>query len=61
MVNNSDYTLLPSYGSTVIVPKTVTDEQLAAVAKFRSRARIPILCWVDPATRAVLVRCDLAH
>eukprot|EP01105_Mastigella_eilhardi_P004609 TRINITY_DN16152_c0_g1_i1.p1 TRINITY_DN16152_c0_g1~~TRINITY_DN16152_c0_g1_i1.p1 ORF type:complete len:555 (-),score=89.59 TRINITY_DN16152_c0_g1_i1:44-1708(-) len=42
---NSDYTLCPSYPPAFVVPAAVSDAELPAVAAFREKARIPVLCW----------------
>lgn len=46
---NRTYALIPSYPPYIWVPKTVSDEDLAAVATFRSKGRLPALCWFDDA------------
>jgi hypothetical protein len=45
---NSDYGLCPTYSQRLFVPAAVTDDQLAAVASFRSKQRLPILSWLHP-------------
>lgn len=54
---NTGYALCATYPSRLVVPAATTDEQLAAVAQFRSKARLPVLSWVHPDTEAALLRC----
>lgn len=42
---NSNYMLCGSYPSVLIVPASVTDDEVRAVALFRSEQRVPVLCW----------------
>lgn len=42
---NKDFTVCSSYGAVVIVPKAITDEQLAQSASFRDGGRFPILSY----------------
>ena len=64
---NSDYLLCATYPRDVVVPQTVSDDCLEAVAVFRSQGRFPILCWLHPhshsesngaSARAAIVRCS---
>lgn len=40
------------------VPRTVTDDELKAVANFRSRNRLPVLSWIHPQSLATITRCS---
>lgn len=42
---NSNYTLCGSYPSVLVVPASVTDDEIRAVSLFRSEQRLPVLCW----------------
>eukprot|EP01038_Epipyxis_sp_PR26KG_P007878 gene7878-10694_t len=42
---NSQYQLCPTYPSVLVVPSTVEDELLFSASEFRSKCRIPVLCW----------------
>jgi hypothetical protein len=42
---NHDYKLCTSYPSLCAVPASITDEDILAVAKFRSYARFPSIVW----------------
>lgn len=37
-----------SYPNYVVCPSTITDEVLDAVARYRSRGRLPALSWIHP-------------
>jgi hypothetical protein len=54
---NESYALCSTYPRYLCVPAGVTDEQLRAVASFRSSARLPALCWYSAASGAALLRC----
>eukprot|EP00026_Physarum_polycephalum_P009588 Phypoly_transcript_09716.p1 GENE.Phypoly_transcript_09716~~Phypoly_transcript_09716.p1 ORF type:complete len:414 (+),score=31.41 Phypoly_transcript_09716:102-1244(+) len=55
---NSKYSVCPTYPAHLVVPTSVTDEQLKSVFAFRSRGRIPAITWRHPRTNAVLARCS---
>lgn len=40
------------------VPAQATDDDLRAVAAFRSRGRIPVLSWIHPESQATITRCS---
>lgn len=42
---NQDFNVCPTYGSNLIVPKSVTDEQIIQSASFRDGGRFPILSY----------------
>ncbi|KAM7358395.1 myotubularin-related protein 9 isoform 2-T5 [Cochliomyia hominivorax] len=42
---NKDFKLCPTYGSVLIVPKTITDEQIKESAAFRDGGRFPVLSY----------------
>uniref|UniRef100_A0AAV2JGR3 L-threonine 3-dehydrogenase, mitochondrial n=1 Tax=Knipowitschia caucasica TaxID=637954 RepID=A0AAV2JGR3_KNICA len=42
---NKDYSVCPSYPPSVIVPRSIDDETLKKVAKFRQGGRFPVLCY----------------
>lgn len=42
---NIDFKFCPSYPKLLIVPKSVPDEDLEEVAKFRVNGRIPVVVW----------------
>ncbi|KAF4073484.1 hypothetical protein AMELA_G00259180 [Ameiurus melas] len=53
---NDRYELCDSYPATLVVPVTVTDDELRRVATFRARGRIPVLSWLHPQSQAAVVR-----
>jgi len=54
---NREYVLCASYPQRWVVPAQADDAMLAAVAKFRSRGRLPILVWRHRRTGATITRC----
>ncbi|XP_046807439.1 myotubularin-related protein 9 [Lucilia cuprina] len=42
---NKDFKLCPTYGSVLIVPKIITDEQIVQSAAFRDGGRFPVLSY----------------
>lgn len=44
---NQDFSLSSTYPSTIYIPQTISDEKLKCIALFRSKGRIPALCWYD--------------
>lgn len=42
---NGDYSVCPTYPPAVIVPKSIDDDMLKKVAKFRQGGRFPVLCY----------------
>ena len=55
---NDKYKLCDTYPAILVVPHNVTDNDLQAVAAFRSRARLPVLSWIHPESQASIVRCS---
>lgn len=55
---NESYEFSETYPSVLAVPKHVSDDDLQAVATFRSRSRIPVLSWMHPETLATITRCS---
>ncbi|XP_078171309.1 phosphatidylinositol-3-phosphatase myotubularin-1-like isoform X4 [Carex rostrata] len=45
---NSTYTLCPTYPSTLVVPRSISDEELLQAASFRTSRRIPVISWCNP-------------
>ncbi len=56
-VVNAGWELCPSYPRAFVVPSTVTDDDLRAIAKFRSRGRVPATTYRHRKTGATLSRC----
>uniref|UniRef100_A0A3B4A359 Myotubularin phosphatase domain-containing protein n=1 Tax=Periophthalmus magnuspinnatus TaxID=409849 RepID=A0A3B4A359_9GOBI len=53
---NKDYSVCPSYPPLVIVPKSIDDETLTKVAKFRQGGRFPVLCYYHHKNGMVIIR-----
>ncbi|KAL3687052.1 hypothetical protein R1sor_013361 [Riccia sorocarpa] len=53
---NANYTLCTTYPSRLIVPSSVSDEEITQASVFRGRGRIPALCWRHGENGAVLAR-----
>jgi hypothetical protein len=53
---NRDYRLCNTYARVLIMPARMTDEELLAVAQFRSGGRLPVLCWGDKESGATMWR-----
>ncbi|XP_014292466.1 myotubularin-related protein 2 isoform X2 [Halyomorpha halys] len=53
---NDTYEICDSYPAIWAIPVTATEEDLRAVAAFRSRGRLPILSWIHPESQATLTR-----
>ncbi|KAG1658002.1 Myotubularin-related protein 2 [Nymphon striatum] len=55
---NENYEFADTYPPVFAVPAAATEEDLHAVANFRSRCRIPILSWIQPESQATITRCS---
>lgn len=53
---NSNYTLCSTYPFSLIVPRSISDQELLQASSFRSRCRLPIISWCNPETGTVLAR-----
>lgn len=53
---NKKFKLCASYPETLIVPKTITDDQIRKIADFRSSQRFPTVTWRSKKNGAVLAR-----
>ncbi|KAL0904168.1 hypothetical protein M5K25_026242 [Dendrobium thyrsiflorum] len=53
---NSGYSLCSTYPSSLIVPRSISDEELQQAASFRGRGRLPVISWCHAGTGAVLAR-----
>ena len=54
---NAQYQLCKSYPYLMVVPAQISDETLAACARYRSSNRFPALTWRHPTNGATLSRC----
>ncbi|KAB2051864.1 hypothetical protein ES319_A12G081400v1 [Gossypium barbadense] len=53
---NSNYTVCSSYPFALIVPKSISDEEVIQASTFRARCRILVVSWCHPGIGAVLAR-----
>lgn len=42
---NKDYSVCPTYGASLVVPKSITDEEIIQSAAFRDGGRFPLLSY----------------
>jgi myotubularin-related protein 1/2 len=54
---NHNFTVCPSYPPQFVVPAAFDDTDVVNLAHYRSQARIPVIIWLHPATKATLTRC----
>ncbi|GJQ85841.1 hypothetical protein Trydic_g15304 [Trypoxylus dichotomus] len=55
---NENYDICDSYPAVWAVPQHVNDDEVKAVANFRSRGRIPVLSWIHSESQATITRCS---
>ncbi|XP_036160160.1 myotubularin-related protein 1 isoform X6 [Myotis myotis] len=55
---NSNYELCDTYPAIIVVPTNVKDDDLAKVAAFRAKGRVPVLSWIHPESQATITRCS---
>lgn len=53
---NRDFSVCSTYGSSLVVPKSITDEQLLQSAAFRDGGRFPVLSYKHDSNGAILLR-----
>ncbi|XP_071934820.1 phosphatidylinositol-3-phosphatase myotubularin-1-like isoform X3 [Coffea arabica] len=53
---NSSYTMCPTYPFALLIPRSVSDEELLQASTFRGRCRLPVITWCNRDTGAVLAR-----
>ncbi|CAI9091254.1 OLC1v1026225C1 [Oldenlandia corymbosa var. corymbosa] len=53
---NSSYSMCPTYPFALLVPRSISDEELQQACRFRARCRLPAVSWCDQKTGAVLAR-----
>ncbi|XP_010543597.1 PREDICTED: phosphatidylinositol-3-phosphatase myotubularin-1-like isoform X2 [Tarenaya hassleriana] len=53
---NSSYNLCQTYPFALMVPKSISDEELLQASTFRARCRLPVITWCQPGGGAVLAR-----
>jgi hypothetical protein len=47
---NLSYSFCPTYPNVFVVPRSINEIDLMSVAMFRSKQRLPCVCWRDPST-----------
>ncbi|XP_059534983.1 myotubularin-related protein 1 isoform X1 [Myotis daubentonii] len=55
---NSNYEFCDTYPAIIVVPTNVKDDDLAKVAAFRAKGRVPVLSWIHPESQATITRCS---
>lgn len=55
---NATYKLCNTYPQWLVVPAALSDDDLHAVAGFRSGHRLPAMCWADRESGASMWRCS---
>ncbi|XP_010552937.1 PREDICTED: phosphatidylinositol-3-phosphatase myotubularin-1-like isoform X2 [Tarenaya hassleriana] len=53
---NSNFNLCPTYPFALMVPRSISDEDLLQASTFRARCRLPVITWCQPGGGAVLAR-----
>lgn len=53
---NSDFTVCPSYGPVLVVPKQISDEEIISSAVFRDGGRFPIISYRHERNGAIMLR-----
>ncbi|CAH8324313.1 unnamed protein product [Eruca vesicaria subsp. sativa] len=53
---NSNYNLCPTYPFALMVPKSISDEELTLASTFRAKCRLPVISWCHPGSGAVIAR-----
>lgn len=51
-----DYTLSDTYPLHIVLPRKMTNDQIATAAAFRSRGRLPAITYLHQASKAVMAR-----
>lgn len=55
---NWDYSLCETYPRLLVVPASVSDEDIKQVKQFRSKGRIPVPTWRHKESGSIIVRCS---
>jgi phosphatidylinositol-3-phosphatase len=55
---NETYAFSKTYPSLIVVPASISDEELIPVFKYRSKGRLPALSWLNSRTGASITRCS---
>nr|KAF6492630.1 myotubularin related protein 8 [Molossus molossus] len=55
---NRNYEICSTYPPEIVVPKSVTLETVVGSSKFRSKERLPVLCYLYKENNAAICRCS---
>lgn len=55
---NEHYQYSKTYPAYIVVPASISDEELIPVFKYRSKGRLPALSWFNSRTGASITRCS---
>ena len=58
LVRQTDLLLCKTYPIELLLPACITDVELQASAKYRSKERLPVVTWFDPTTGVSIARCS---
>ncbi|VFQ68161.1 unnamed protein product [Cuscuta campestris] len=53
---NFNYSLCSTYPFALLVPKSISDDEIQQACTFRARCRLPVISWTHHGTGAVLAR-----
>ena len=56
--DNERFSVCDTYPAILGLPTQVSAEDLIEVVKFRSKGRVPALCWLHPQTSASITRYE---
>ncbi len=56
LFDNSNYEVAPTYPPVICVPSEMTDDEIIAAAKWRSKGRFPAITYMHATSGAVMVR-----
>ncbi|KFK24900.1 hypothetical protein AALP_AA8G039600 [Arabis alpina] len=53
---NYNYNLCETYPFALMVPKSISDDELIQASTFRAKCRLPVISWCHPGSGAVIAR-----
>ncbi|CAF1286587.1 unnamed protein product [Rotaria magnacalcarata] len=54
---NKNFAVCETYSERLVVPKSISDDQLKRSAEFRSHGRFPVLCYLHKSSKSCIIRC----
>mmetsp|Transcript_5160 Transcript_5160/g.7900 ORF Transcript_5160/g.7900 Transcript_5160/m.7900 type:complete len:898 (+) Transcript_5160:232-2925(+) len=54
--DNSDWKLVDTYPPYIVLPRALSDKNIALASAYRSRNRLPAVTYIDPISQSVLIR-----